>query len=99
MNLSRILKVLVSPVVTEKAVMSTGVAPMYVFKVLKNATKFEIKSAIELVFKAQVHKVNVLNVKPQKVRVGSRLGTKKAYKKAYVTLAQGHSIDLENMSL
>ena len=67
---------------------------VYIFKVAKRATKDEIKFAIEEAFKVSVKKVNTLNTKTKKRRVGKYAGTTKAYKKAIVTLAEGSTIDL-----
>ncbi len=85
--------IIYSPVITEKS-MQDRQKNVYTFKVAKNATKDEIKYAIEEAFKVTVKGVNTLNTKTKKRRVGRYAGTTKAYKKAMVTLAEGSHIDL-----
>ncbi len=85
--------IIYSPVITEKS-MYERQNNVYVFKVAKDATKDEIKKAVEEAFKVSVKKVNTLNTKPKKRRVGRFTGTTKTYKKAIVTLNDGSSIDL-----
>ena len=84
--------IIYSPVVTEKsaALAENGV---YTFKVASNANKIEIKKAIEEAFNVKVTKVNTLNTKSKKKRVGKYTGKTKTYKKAIVTLASGQSIE------
>lgn len=93
MNEERLMKILVSPIISEK---STRVAEKYrqiVFKVLPDATKSEIKQAVELMFEVKVIGVQVANVQGKTKRFGSRLGRRKNFKKAYVALTEGHDID------
>lgn len=85
--------IIFAPVITEKS-MAARQNNVYTFKVLKSATKDEIKYAIEEAFKVTVKSVNTLNTKAKKRRVGRYTGTTKTYKKAIVTLADGSSIDL-----
>ena len=85
--------IIIAPVITEKS-MALRNENVYVFKVNKKATKDEIKMAIEEAFKVEVKKVNVLNTKTKRRRVGRFEGTTKAYKKAIVTLEDGSKIDL-----
>ena len=89
----RLYKVLLGPVVSEKA---TGVAEssnQVVFKVLSTATKAEVKSAVEKLFDVSVEKVSTLNVKGKTKRTRHGLGKRSDWKKAYVRLAEGHDID------
>ena len=85
--------VIIAPVITEKT-MTLRSENVYTFKVAKDATKDEIKKAIEEAFKVSVKSVNTLNTKAKRRRVGKYAGTTKTYKKAIVTLAEGSSIDL-----
>ena len=64
-----------------------------VFKVLRDATKPEIKDAVELMFQVKVKGVTVLNVKGKRKRFGSTYGKRPDWKKAYVSLETGHEID------
>ncbi len=85
--------IIIAPVITEKTMVQKA-NNTYTFKVDKNATKDEIKMAIEEAFKVSVTKVNTLNTKAKKRRVGRYAGKTKTYKKAIVTLAVGSTIDL-----
>ncbi len=93
MNAERILQVLRAPQVTEKASLVNAEAGQHVFKVATDATKDEIKLAVESLFKVNVEQVRVLNVKPKLKRFRAREGARKAWKKAYVKLAAGQTID------
>ena len=85
--------IIMAPVITEKS-MAERQNNVYTFKVAKDATKDEIKFAVEEAFKVSVKKVNTLNTKAKRRRVGKYVGKTKTYKKAIVTLAEGSSIDL-----
>ena len=85
--------IIIAPVITEKS-MAERQNNVYTFKVAKTATKDEIKFAVEEAFKVSVKKVNTLNTKAKRRRVGRFTGKSKTYKKAIVTLAEGSSIDL-----
>jgi large subunit ribosomal protein L23 len=91
MSQERLLKVLLGPHVSEK---STRAAErrQHVFKVMSCATKLEIKSAVELLFKVKVDAVRVANVRGKSRRFGNVEGHKKSWKKAYVSLQEGHDI-------
>jgi large subunit ribosomal protein L23 len=89
MNQERLLKVIVAPVISEKATMVGETRRQVVFEVLPDATKAEIKAAVELLFKEQkveVGAVNVVNVKGKEKRHGRFIGRRKSVKKAYVSL-------------
>lgn len=86
--------IIISPVITEKTSVVTSDGKTYVFKVNKNANKFQIKDAVEKAFGVKVAKVNTLNTKPKDRRVGKYTGQTKTYKKAYVTLVDGDKIEL-----
>ena len=85
--------IIIAPVITEKSMLERQ-NNVYTFKVVKSATKDEIKFAVEEAFKVSVKKVNTLNTKAKRRRVGKYAGKTKTYKKAIVTLADGSSIDL-----
>lgn len=85
--------VIIAPVITEKSMAARGIN-VYTFKVVKDATKKEIKNAVEKAFDVKVKSVNTLNTKSKKRRVGRYSGRTKTFKKAMVTLADGSSIEI-----
>ena len=85
--------IIIAPVVTEKT-MTLRNENVYTFKVAKDASKDEIKNAVETAFNVKVASVNTLNTKSKKRRVGKYQGRTKTYNKAIVTLKDGSSIDL-----
>lgn len=85
--------IIIAPVITEKS-MANRQNNVYTFKVAKDATKTDIKKAIEEAFKVSVKNVNTLNAKSKRRRVGRYSGRTKTYKKAIVTLAEGSSIEI-----
>ena len=93
MNEERLLQVLLSPHISEKAAMLADVASQHVFRVTTDATKSEIKQAVEKLFSVKVAKVQVVNVKGKSKRSGQRLGKRSDWRKAYVALEAGHDID------
>lgn len=97
MNQERLYKVLVGPVVSEKATMAAERGNQVVFKVAKDAGKREIKAAVETLFKVTVDSVRVLNRKGKTKRTRFGLGKQNDTKKAYVRLAEGHDIDFESL--
>jgi large subunit ribosomal protein L23 len=89
----RILKVLRAPHISEKATMAAENGNTIVFKVAKDATKKEIKAAVEKLFEVEVKSVNTLVVKGKTKRQGMRQGRRIDWKKAYVILKEGQDID------
>lgn len=89
----RLLQVIVAPQITEKATFVADKYQQIAFKVRTDATKPEIKAAIELVFKVEVEAVNVANVKGKQKRAGRVMGRRKDWKKAYVSLKPGQEIN------
>jgi large subunit ribosomal protein L23 len=83
---------IVAPVITEKATLASE-NNQFVFKVARNATKPQIKAAVELMFKTKVDSVTVSNVKGKKRRFGRVEGRRRNWKKAYVRLAAGLEIN------
>lgn len=94
MNDQRVYQVVKSPLISEKAAIVGDSANQHVFKVATDARKDEIKQAIEQIFNVKVAKVRTANVKGKTKRQGVRMGKRKDWKKAYVSLQQGHEIDL-----
>lgn len=92
MNQERLMKVLLSPHMSEKASLAKE-DRQYVFHVIKDATKPEVKEAVKLMFKVEVESVRIVNVKTKPKRFGQVQGRSKGWKKAYVTLQSGQSID------
>ena len=88
------LEIIKAPVVTEKSTKLGQEEGKYFFKVDSKATKTEIKSAIEQIFKVKVDSVQTINAKTKKRRVGRYAGMSNKYKKAIVKLAEGQTIDL-----
>lgn len=93
MNQERLLKVLLSPVISEKATLAAENNGQYAFRVVPDANKYEVGKAVEALFDVKVEQVQILNVKGKKKRFGQRFGRRKDLRKAYVRLATGQSID------
>jgi len=93
MNEERLATVLLEPRVTEKSTMVGEKYNQFVFKVLKNANKLEIKHAVEKMFDVKVDAVRVCNVVGKQKRFQRTLGRRSDWKKAYVTLKEGSDID------
>jgi len=94
MNQERLLMVLKAPLVSEKTSRLQGSANQYAFEVAQTATKIEVKAAVEHLFKVKVESVRVLNVKGKTKAFRNRMGQRQDWRKAYVRLASGQSIDL-----
>lgn len=90
----RLMQVLVAPVVSEKATMVSEAGNAVTFKVLQDATKHEIKAAVELMFKVQVKGVSVVNTKGKTKRFGKSVGRRDNVRKAYVRLMPGQELNL-----
>ena len=92
MNQDRLMKVLLAPIVSEKSTLVAEKNEQVAFRVLQDATKPEIKAAVELLFKVQVESVQVLNTKGKSKRFGRFQGRRRNVRKAYVSLAPGQEI-------
>lgn len=90
----RLMAILLSPVVSEKATMAAEKTNAVTFKVLRDATKPEIKAAVELLFKVEVTGVSVVNVKGKVKRTGRGIGRRNNVRKAYVMLKEGSELNL-----
>ncbi len=93
MNQERLMTVLVAPIVSEKATMVAEKSGHVAFRVLQDATRDEIKAAVELLFKVQVDSVQVLNQKGKQKRFGRYNGRRRNVRKAYVNLKPGQEIN------
>jgi large subunit ribosomal protein L23 len=93
MNQERLMKVLLVPHVSEKASTVADRHKQFVFKVLPDATKGEIKGAVELMFNVKVDSVRVLNGKGKSKRFQATSGKRSDFRKAYVALKPGFDID------
>ena len=93
MNQERLLQVLLAPQVSEKATAVADKNNQVIFKVAADATKPEIKAAVELLFKVEVEAVRIANVKGKTKRFGRSMGKRKGWKKAYVSLKAGQEIN------
>ena len=90
----RLMSVLVAPIVSEKATMVAEKSNTVNFKVLQDATKPEIKAAVQLMFKVEVKGVSVVNTKGKTKRFGKTIGRRDNIRKAYVTLQPGQELNL-----
>ena len=97
MNDERVFQVLKSPLISEKAAILGDASNQHVFRVATDAKKAEIKAAVEQLFDVKVANVRTINVKGKSKRMGMRKGRRKDWKKAYVSLEQGHEIDLASI--
>lgn len=94
----RLAQVLVAPIVSEKATTVGEKHNQVLFKVLRNATKPEIKAAVELMFKVEVADVRTLNQKGKSKRFGRSMGRRDHVKKAYVSLKPGQELNFSGES-
>ena len=99
MNNARLYQILRGPVFSEKSQMLGDSLGVQVFKVDSNATKLEVKKAVEMMFEGvEVLKVNTLNVKGKTKRFGKSIGRRNDYKKAYVTLKAGQDVQVADVA-
>ena len=92
-NIDQLMNVVLAPVVSEKSTFVADKNRQYVFRVADDATKPQIKAAVELMFKTKVEGVTVLNVRGKERRFGRFTGRRRNWKKAYVRLAAGQEIN------
>lgn len=95
MNAERLMMVLREPHTSEKATVIAEKLKQFTFKVLKNATKQEIKLAVEHLFNVKVKNVTVINVKGKTKRFKQTSGRRSDWKKAFVSLHEGQDIDFK----
>jgi large subunit ribosomal protein L23 len=92
-NQERLMQVLLAPQISEKATYVADKNEQVIFIVAPDATKPEIKAAVELLFKVQVESVQVANIKGKKKRFGRSMGRRSDVKKAFVCLKPGQEIN------
>ncbi|NJD26509.1 MAG: 50S ribosomal protein L23 [Betaproteobacteria bacterium] len=93
MNQERLMQVLLAPQISEKATYIADKNEQVIFRVASDATKPEIKAAVELLFKVEVESVQVANVKGKVKRFKGATGRRKGWKKAFVSLKPGQEIN------
>ncbi len=94
-NDQRLMQVLLAPTVSEKSTYVGEKNNQVVFRVIQDATKPEIKAAVEFLFKVKVKGVQVSNVKGKEKRFGRFMGRRRNWKKAYVSLMPGQEINFQ----
>jgi large subunit ribosomal protein L23 len=94
MSSEKILSILRAPHVSEKSARQQELANQYVFEVAQIATKADVKAAVEQLFSVKVEAVNMVNVKGKSKSFKFRTGRRGDWRKAYVRLAEGQSIDV-----
>ena len=95
MKKEQLMNVLIAPHVTEKTSLAMQNNNQYTFRVKKNATKTDIKAAVELMFEVKVKGVQIVNEPGKARRFGKLQGRTQDWKKAYVSLGEGQAIDYE----
>ena len=95
MNREQLMSVLIAPHVTEKSSLAMQNHNQYTFRVRRDASKTDIRKAVELMFDVKVAAVQVVNEAGKQRRFGKTLGRTQDWKKAYVSLASGQTIDYE----
>ncbi len=98
MSEARLMNILRAPVISEKSSAAQQDKNTLVFKVLKDATKDEIKAAVETLFNVKVEAVHTLNFQGKVRRTARGFGKRSDWKKAYVTLPEGTQLDIEDAS-
>ena len=93
MNQQRLMQVLLAPQISEKATYVADKHEQVIFRVASDATKPEVKAAVELLFKVSVESVQITNVKGKHKKFGRYMGSRKNWKKAYVCLKPGQEIN------
>ena len=93
MNDHRLMKIILAPVVSEKSALGADKNDQYSFRVLRDATKPEIKAAVEKMFEVKVEGVTTSNVKGKTKRFATTEGKRSDWKKATVKLQAGQEID------
>lgn len=91
----RLYQVLLAPVVSEKATLIADKHEQVIFRVVPDATKIEVKAAVELLFKVEVDSIQMLNAKGKTKRFGRSMGRRNHVKKAFVNLKPGQEINFQ----
>ncbi len=92
--MSNLFNTVIAPVVTEKSSALYGQLKEYTFRVRKNATKAEIREAVEQLFEVRVESVRTMQQRAKRRVQGKTVGTRPGWKKAYVRLKEGDSIEI-----
>ena len=93
MNQERIMKILIAPIVSEKSTRLADENRQFAFKVMADASKPEVRKAVELMFDVKVDGVQIANVRGKVKRFGQSIGKRADWKKAIVTLKEGDTIE------
>ena len=93
MSPNRLTQVVIAPVISEKSTLVAEKQSQVVFRVMQDATKAEVKAAVESLFKVTVEAVNMVNIAGKQKRFGRGLGRRRSIRKAYVSLAAGQVIN------
>jgi len=93
MNDQRLYKILLAPHVSEKTATAAEMQGRHAFKVANDATKLEVRNAVEKLFKVDVKSVQIVNVKGKTKRFGAAMGKRSDWRKAIVRLAEGQDLD------
>lgn len=93
LNQERLMQVILAPQISEKATFIAEKNEQIVLRVVNDATKPEVKAAVELLFKVQVESVQIANMKGKQKRFGRTMGRRKDWKKAFVCLKPGQEIN------
>jgi large subunit ribosomal protein L23 len=97
-NTERLMTVLLAPVISEKATFIADKHSQVIFRVAPDATKPEVKAAVELMWKVEVNTVQISIVKGKEKRFGRFIGRRRGWKKAYVSLKPGQEINFASES-
>ncbi|MDP2108022.1 MAG: 50S ribosomal protein L23 [Rhodocyclaceae bacterium] len=92
-NQERLLQILLAPLISEKATMLAERSNQVIFVVVPDATKPEIKAAVEMLFKVRVTSVQVANAKGKSKRFGRTMGSRSDVRKAFISLEAGQEIN------
>lgn len=98
MNEQRLYSVLLSPHVSEKTAIAAETEDRHTFRVAKDATKLEVRRAVESLFGVKVKSVQIVNVQGKQKRFGQTLGKRSDWKKAVVRLVEGQDLDYMSLS-
>ncbi|MBU6286217.1 MAG: 50S ribosomal protein L23 [Betaproteobacteria bacterium] len=98
MNQERLMKVLLSPIVSEKSTQLAEKRNQVAFRIMEDATKAEVKAAVELLFSVEVDAVQVLNLPGKAKRFGRFVGRRRNTRKAYVCLKAGQEINFAEVA-
>lgn len=86
--------ILRSPLVTEKSYEASASNNQYTFRVSRDATKAQVKAAVQTIFEVNVDKVQIINMPSKPKRRGMHSGTRSGYRKAVIRLAEGETLEM-----